>query len=317
MSLIKKSNEIKVVKNIKIMIYGQAGMGKSTLALSAPRPLLLDFDNGVKRVNTNHLGDQVGIVQVESWNDILYLLSSPNELNEFDSIVVDTIGKMMDYIIAYRCNGYQPRIQDWGAINNDFKWFTNALSGLNKNVIFVAHRDTRKEGEETVFIPALREKNYNSIVTELDLLGYLEMKNENGLQKRTITFDPTSRNDGKNTCQLPGIMNIPTILDRNCNVTAANDFIEKQIIAKYNAMIAVKEKKIAEYNEVLSQLKDNIALICDAQSANMFVKDNIKEYAKHGSSIVLQARDLFGKKVKELKLVYNKETKEYEDPEAA
>ncbi len=317
MSLIKKSNEIKVVKNIKIMIYGQAGMGKSTLALSAPRPLLLDFDNGVKRVNTNHLGDQVGIVQVESWNDILYLLSSPNELNEFDSIVVDTIGKMMDYIIAYRCNGYQPRIQDWGAINNDFKWFTNALSGLNKNVIFVAHRDTRKEGEETVFIPALREKNYNSIVTELDLLGYLEMKNENGLQKRTITFDPTSRNDGKNTCQLPGIMNIPTILDRNGNVTAANDFIEKQIIAKYNAMIAVKEKKIAEYNEVLSQLKDNIALICDAQSANMFVKDNIKEYAKHGSSIVLQARDLFGKKVKELKLVYNKETKEYEDPEAA
>ena len=279
MSLIKKSNEIKVVKNIKIMIYGQAGMGKSTLALSAPRPLLLDFDNGVKRVNTNHLGDQVGIVQVESWNDILYLLSSPNELNEFDSIVVDTIGKMMDYIIAYRCNGYQPRIQDWGAINNDFKWFTNALSGLNKNVIFVAHRDTRKEGEETVFIPALREKNYNSIVTELDLLGYLEMKNENGLQKRTITFDPTSRNDGKNTCQLPGIMNIPTILDRNGNVTAANDFIEKQIIAKYNAMIAVKEKKIAEYNEVLSQLKDNIALICDAQSANMFVKDNIKEYA--------------------------------------
>lgn len=317
MSLIKKSNEIKVVKNIKIMIYGQAGMGKSTLALSAPRPLLLDFDNGVKRVNTNHLGDQVGIVQVESWNDIRYLLNSPNELNDFDSIVVDTIGKMMDYIIAYRCNGGQPRIQDWGAINNDFKWFTNALSGLNKNVIFVAHRDTRKEGEETVFIPALREKNYNSIVTELDLLGYLEMKNENGLQKRTITFDPTSRNDGKNTCQLPGIMNIPTILDRNGNVTAANDFIEKQIIAKYNAMIAVKEKKIAEYNEVLSQLKDNIALICDAQSANIFVKDNIKEYAKHGSSIVLQARDLFRKKVRELKLVYNEKTKEYEDPEAA
>lgn len=317
MSLIKKSNEIKVVKNIKIMIYGQAGMGKSTLALSAPKPLLLDFDNGVKRVNTNHLGDQVGIVQVESWNDIRYLLNSPNELNDFNSIVVDTIGKMMDYIIAYRCNGGQPRIQDWGAINNDFKWFVNALSSLNKNVIFVAHRDTRKEGEETVFVPALREKNYNSIVTELDLLGYLEMKNENGLQKRTITFDPTSRNDGKNTCQLPGIMNIPTILDRNGNVTASNDFIEKQIIAKYNAMIAVKEKKIAEYNEVLAQLKDNIALICDAQSANIFVKDNIKEYAKHGSSVVLQARDLFGKKVKELKLVYNKETKEYEDPEAA
>lgn len=37
------------------MIYGQAGMGKSTVALSAPKPLLLDFDNGVKRMNMAHL----------------------------------------------------------------------------------------------------------------------------------------------------------------------------------------------------------------------------------------------------------------------
>ncbi len=78
---------------------------------------------------------------------------------------------------------------------------TRTLSGLNKHIIFVAHRDTRKEGDDTVFIPALREKSYNSIVTELDLLGYLEMKSERGVQRRTITFDPTSRNDGKEYLQ--------------------------------------------------------------------------------------------------------------------
>lgn len=51
------------------MIYGQAGMGKSTVALSAPKPLLLDFDNGVKRMNMAHL-ENIDTVQVTSWNDV-------------------------------------------------------------------------------------------------------------------------------------------------------------------------------------------------------------------------------------------------------
>ena len=55
MGLIKKANELEIPTIVKMMIYGQAGMGKSTLALSAPKPLLLDFDNGVKRVNMDRL----------------------------------------------------------------------------------------------------------------------------------------------------------------------------------------------------------------------------------------------------------------------
>ena len=316
MGLIKKSNEIAIQRNVKMMVYGQAGMGKTTLALSAPQPLLLDFDNGVKRVNNVHLDDSIGIVQITNWQEVIQLLTQEQaDLAQFDTIVVDTIGKMMDFIIAYRCAGRNPRVQDWGTINNDFKWFVNSLSQLNKHIIFVAHRDSRKEGDDTVFIPALREKNYNSIVTELDLLGYVEMKNENGLQKRTITFDPTSRNDGKNTCQLPGVMVIPNILDANGQPTQANEFVEKQIISKYQNMIAVKEEAVKKYNDALQEISEGVEQITDAQGANHFI-EHIKDYAGFGNSIILFARDLFGKKTKALKLKYNKDTKKYEDAAA-
>lgn len=312
MGLIKKSNEIAIQRNVKMMVYGQAGMGKTTLALSAPSPLLLDFDNGVKRVNNAHLAE-VGIVQITNWQEVMTLLTTEvGELAPFETIVVDTIGKMMDFIIAYRCGGRNPRVQDWGVINSDFKWFVNALSGLNKHIIFVAHRDTRKEGDDTVFVPALREKSYNSIVTELDLLGYLEMKNENGVQKRSITFDPTSRNDGKNTCQLPGVMFINNILDKNGQPTAKNDFIEKNIIAKYQGMIAVKEQAQAEFNRVLNEIKESVDSMTDAQGANHFLA-HIGDYKDMGNSVLMYARDIFAKKVKTLGLVYNKETKQYED----
>lgn len=316
MSLIKKSNEISIGQNLKMMIYGQAGMGKSTLALSAPKPLLLDFDNGVKRVNNAHLDDNVGIVQVGTWQDVLNLLSNEREaMAAYDTIVVDTIGKMMDFIIAYRCGSRSPRIQDWGMINNDFKVFTQLLSELKKNIIFVAHRDARKDGEQTVFVPSLREKNYNSIVTELDLLGYLEMRVENGVVRRTLTFNPTDRNDGKNTCNLPGVMVVPTIIDANGNATAPNDFIQTSILSKYKDMIADKEAKVKEYNAALDEIKIGVEQITDADSANYFVA-HINDYSHIGSSVILHARKLFSAKVKALKLVYDEENKTYRDAAA-
>ena len=36
------------------IIYGSPGVGKSTLALSAPDPVLIDFDRGISRVRAQH-----------------------------------------------------------------------------------------------------------------------------------------------------------------------------------------------------------------------------------------------------------------------
>ena len=308
MSLIKKSNELVIPSTVKMMIYGQAGMGKTTVALSSPKPLLLDFDNGVKRVNLAHL-EGVDIVQVGSWQDVQQVLLE--DLTAYQTIVVDTIGKMMDFIISYKCGTRQPQIRDWGGINAEFSWMTRTLSSLNKNVVFVAHRDTRKEGDDTVFIPALREKSYNSIVTELDLLGYLEMRNENGVQKRTITFDPTSRNDGKNTCNLPGLMNVPTIVDCKGNAIGKNDFITTQVINPYLAMLQEKKAEQEAYNKVIAEIQGCLELVADATSANDFIA-HIDDF-KHVGSSKMKASILLAAKAKELGLIFDKTTKTYSD----
>ena len=308
MSLIRKSTELNIPTNVKMMIHGQAGMGKSTVALSAPKPLLLDFDNGVKRMNMAHL-ENIDTVQVTSWNDVQLVLQE--DLSVYQTIVVDTIGKMMDFIITYKCGTRQPSIRDWGGINAEFSWMTRTLSSLKKHIIFVAHRDTRKEGDDTVFIPALREKSYNSIVTELDLLGYLEMKSERGVQRRTITFDPTSRNDGKNTCNLPSVMEVPTILDKNGNPTTKNDFISTRIIAPYLTMLQSKKAEQEAYNKVLSDITGRLELVADAASANDFIA-HIDDFNHVGSS-KMKASMMLAAKAKELGLIFNKETKTYSD----
>jgi hypothetical protein len=300
MTLIRKKEELSIPQKIKALVYGQAGMGKTTTALSAPKPLLLDFDNGIHRVNYGH---QTDTVQINNWQEALQV--TREDLSAYETIVVDTIGKMMDYIISYVTNGGIPQIRDWSKINQEFSSFVHSISLMNKHCIFVAHRDIRKEGDDTVFVPALREKSYTAIVTELDLLGYIEAKGSS----RTITFNPTSRNDGKNTCNLPGLMNIPTVVDAQ-GKALANTFFQTQIIALYVANLQKRFEEAKKYEVILSELKENILLITDEDSANDFIS-RIDAFEHIGNSKAI-ASQLMAAKAKELDLIFNKEEKRYE-----
>lgn len=294
-SLIRKPNELTVQTKIKALIYGQAGMGKTTLALSAPRPLLLDFDNGVNRVNYAHQKDTVQITSFQEALDVM-----KEDLSEYDTIVVDTIGKMMDFIITKVCGTSNPRIQDWGRINQEFSSFVRIASSLNKHLIFIAHRDVRKEGEDNVFVPAVREKTYSSIVTELDLLGYMDM-NKN---VRQITFNPTSKNDGKNTCNLPELIAIPVVVEAN-GTGKTNNFIETAIIGTFNKNQVLRKEMVEKYANVMELIKSEISAITTPEMANAFV-GKVNDFEHIGSSLQ-QAKTLVHAKATELGYTYVKD----------
>lgn len=293
-SLIRKPNELTVQTKIKALIYGQAGMGKTTLALSSPRPLLLDFDNGVNRVNYAHQKDTVQITSFQEALDVM-----KEDLSEYDTIVVDTIGKMMDFIITKVCGTSNPRIQDWGRINQEFSGFVRIATSLNKHLIFIAHRDVRKEGEDNVFVPAVREKTYSAIVTELDLLGYMDMNKA----VRQITFNPTNKNDGKNTCNLPDLIAIPVVVENGAG--KANNFVENAIIGTFNKNQAVRKEMVEKYATVMGKIKSEISAITTPEMANTFVS-KVNDFEHIGSSLQ-QAKTLVHAKATELGYIYVKD----------
>ena len=295
MTLIKKSNEIERPKNVRLMIYGQSGTGKTTFALSSPNTLLLDFDNGVHRLENQHRTD---VVQVKTFQDVLNVLQE--DLSGYTTVVVDTIGKMLDYIIIHVCGAKQPRIQDWGRINQTFSDFNRTLYHSGKNVVYVAHRNVRKEGDENVFVPALREKSYSSIVADLDLLGYLEMTNAG----RTLTFNPSTRNDGKNTCHLPNTIVIPNAAGK------ANSALDTLILQAYKETCLKQSEEEKAFSAVMDELNSEIALITEESSANDFI-GRIDKFTHVGNSKAM-ASVLLSKKADELGLKFNRELKHYE-----
>lgn len=159
MGLIKKPNELTVKNALSALIYGQPGMGKTTLALSSPQPLLLDFDGGVHRVNAAH---RVDTVQISKWEEVDEVLTS-GEIAEYKTIVIDTAGKMLSFMDKYIMKN-NPKmkkadgtlsLQGYGVRKNMFINFVNQVTLMGKSVIFVAHEREEKNGEDKQIRPEI------------------------------------------------------------------------------------------------------------------------------------------------------------------
>jgi len=309
MTLIKKPSELNVQTKIKALIYGQAGMGKSTLAVSSPKPLLLDFDGGVHRIAYGH---QVPTVQISSWEDCENVLKE--DLRDFESLIIDTGGKMLDYMSEYivrknpkygKPNGALT-LQGFGERKGMFRQFCKTVMMMNKHLIFVAHRDTQKNNDEIRYVPLFGGSSYDDLVTDLDLVGYLSATGK----KRTLTFDPSDTNDGKNACFLPSIMELPVVVTEK-GEALKNTFLIDHVIAPYIANLESRKQTGIQFDQVMAELKEDIDQITDALGANDFIA-RVDKYNHVGTSKAA-AGEYLKKRARDLGLVLNRTTKKYEE----
>ena len=315
MSLFKKPNELEFVTTIKMLVYGQPGIGKSTMALSAPNPVLFDFDGGVQRVN---VAFQCPTLQVKSWEEALQALEELKG-GEVDckTIVIDTAGKMLDFMSEYIMrNDSKMRMRDgslslkgYGARKVMFQNFLREVTMMGKNIVFVAHEREEKDGETKIVRPEIGGSSAGDLMKELDLVGYVQAVGSD----RTVYWTPQEKFYAKNTCNLPAWQKIPVIVDANGNVTQQNDTLQK-VFGYYEANIKKIEETRKRYNELLEEIELAIENITDAKSANEFAK------AISGTEIIwdskVRARELFKAKVNQLELKWNSKSKTYEDAAA-
>ena len=314
MGLIKKKNELDVNVRLKALIYGQPGAGKTSLALSAPKPLLIDYDGGINRVDYALIKDTV---QAEKYDDILDLLNN-EDLSDYDTLVIDTGGKLLDSMAEYiiRKNPKMAKrngsltLEGFGERKREFSALLKLIETKKKNVIFVAHRQTEKNGDATRYVPLFGGSNYDSLATELDLIGYLTAVSG----KREITFDPSDLSEGQNTCGMPAVMEVPYLKDKDGNIVKENNFLEEKVFKAYRARLIERSAEGESYKALIEQIEQDIATIDCVEGANNF-KDKVATGYDHIGNSLAVARQKFMDHVASLGFIYNKEKKVYEQPE--
>ena len=264
MSIIKKKEEVELPQIVVGCIYGVAGIGKSTLALSAPKPLLLDTDNGIHRVQSEYRCD---CVQVRKYEDILQALWE-EDLSDYQSIVIDTLGELVNFMLKYFAEndkslitrGGTYNIKIWGLIKTEFLKLRMRLQELNKNLIFVAHQMEEKDGDRKVYRLDVAGSTSKDIIKILDFLGYAEMLGKT----RSLSFTPSERFYAKNSIGLDDYIEIPILKSGD-----KNDFIDKEII---QPTINRRKAESIELKKIEEQLEQGRELIEKGGDANIVLK---------------------------------------------
>ena len=262
MSLIKKKEEIELPKTIVGCITGVCGIGKTTLALSAPKPLLLDTDNGIHRVQSEYRSD---VVQVKSYQDILDVLEE--DLSDYETIVIDTLGELVNFMLKYFADkdkslitrGGTYNIKIWGFIKQEFQNLKLKLQLLNKHLIFVSHVKEDKDGENKVYRMDVAGSTSETVTKILDFLGFCEVLGKT----RSISFTPSARFYAKNSIGLNDYLEIPQLKTGDKNDFLTKEVIEPTIAKRKQESEALKinEEKLQQGRYLIEQATEPNAVL--------------------------------------------------------
>jgi len=186
--------------SVVMLIYGEGGVGKTTFSSTAPRPLLLDFENGSKYFGLR--GIKMDVARIEEWND----MRNPDLLkaiksDKYSTIVIDPIGEAMEKLKKYMValNDFKlvqkdgsPTMAGWGWLKKTMRDYIKWLRDLNKHIIIVAHIEEKQDEGRLVKRPKVETKLSDEIINMVDIVAYMTTQNVENEIKRLLLVDAES-----------------------------------------------------------------------------------------------------------------------------
>lgn len=125
---------------IKLLVYGHAGAGKTTLIPSLPSPVVLSAEGGLLSIN----GADVPYIEINSMATLKEAYAWATESAEsaqFESICLDSISEIAEVVLNYEKKNTKDPRQAYGAMQEQMTDVIRAFRDLPKHVYMTAKLD--------------------------------------------------------------------------------------------------------------------------------------------------------------------------------
>lgn len=296
---ITKPGERVPVGAINVLIYGQPSTGKTSLCYTMDKPLVIDFDGGAHRSQQSHLGTTV---RVDNWADVEQVMTEL--VPQYNTIIIDTVGSALDYIAAHII-ATNPKMgtakgtltmQGWGDLKAVFSAWFKRLNVAGKDVVMIAHHREEKEGDATRKRPDIQGSSYGLVMKQADFVGFAHL---NESSQRVIGFAPTADYFGKDSARL-GVVQV-------ANLDNEQSYGSELIQTMRDAFASAADAHQQALDAVM-QWRDAVATWVEAADVNV----NLQRLKELPEAVATQVKPLVTAKIKELGLIFNKSSNQYE-----
>lgn len=288
MPIVKKSESLPP-RPVIILIYGDPGVGKTSLNNSAKNSLLLDFDRGADRSYNR----QDTLIISNGWEEV------DNEYKAgtfagYNLITTDTAKALLEdclmpYVIKLDGRLRTNKLKGYGAIADEFKLFVNTLRSGGIDILMIAHSKIDKDGDTTKITPDVTGGSLALLLRIADQVGYMYMGHNN---QRMIEFNPTERSVGKNVARLPTII-VPDVTD-----PSYEGFFDREISGKVKEALAKMTDDQRKALQLIEDWQGKIDAVPGEHEALLAISNAVSEIPEQ--HILLQLRKYLSEHVKKL-----------------
>lgn len=176
---------------VKMLVYGQAGAGKTTLIKTLPHPVILSAEGGLLSLQDADLP----YIEIRNVNDLeeAYKWVVSDAANGFESVALDSISEIAEVILSSeKKNNKDPRAA-YGAMQDKMSEIIRAFRDIpNKHVYFTAKCEkTADETGKILYSPMMPgNKTGQSLPYFFDLVMALRVeRGEDGVSQRALLCD--------------------------------------------------------------------------------------------------------------------------------
>lgn len=289
------------VTQLRMMIYGQPGAWKSSVAFTAERPLMLDFDKGAHRSAYRQ-----DIVPIESWEDVNSITAE--DLGPYKTVVLDTVGRALDFLSASLIAD-NPKLgkktggltlPGFGELKTSFASWVGRLNTLGKDVVMIAHdKESTNERDIKVVRPDITGGTYNEVFKLADAVGYMFLDGK----RHMLDFNPTENYVGKNPAQFD-VLEVP--------YSMPSDFLALKIAAIKDALGQIS----AEGQKIVNAVNEYRAKVEAIESAEELTAETAAT-AKLDEPLRSQCGAVIKARGEALRLEFDRKAKAWKAREAA
>lgn len=207
---------------VKLLVYGQAGAGKTTLIKTLPDPVIISAESGLLSLSGVDI-PYITVTSLADLRDVMTWIMSSEEAKRFKSVALDSISEIAEVVLAEEKTASKDGRAAYGNMGDKMRKIIRAFRDLpDRNVYFSAKMDKMQDDQGLImYSPAMPGKTLTQDMPFFfdEVLALRIAKDKEGASRRALM------------CQSDGMW---TAKDRSGKLSAWEEADLGAIISKIN-----------------------------------------------------------------------------------